>query len=311
MFNETTYSASRRFCGLLVVVLLVLYGVTICWPWHHSQFNKPLTKEQNQFVDSLVAAANRRPAQIRVALFDAKLDDGEATKDLKRILEGESVFAWEVLNSADIQPGWLSGYDVVIIPGGNAVKQIERLGSIGKDAVREFVRDGGGYVGICGGAKLATAGYDWSLALVNAKTLTGMMDIPGVGAVSLGARGGGTVNMELTDAGRRIFSDCPGLMKTRFCAGPIFLPAGLKNLPECVSLAAYRTEICRYEPQRGTMIDTPAIIAGHFGKGQVIIFSPHPEMTEGLEPLVCRAVMAVVRMRDTAITRPIRQSREL
>ena len=35
------------------------------------------------------------------------------------------------------------------------------------------------------------------------------------------------------------------------------------------------------------MIDTPAIIAGHLGNGWVIIFSPHPELTEGLDSLVC------------------------
>jgi hypothetical protein len=67
-----------------------------------------------------------------------------------------------------------------------------------------------------------------------------------------------------------------------------------------VSLAFYRTEIWVHELQRGTMVDTPAILAAPFGKGRVIIFSPHPEvsdpkMTSGLESFVTRAVLATAR----------------
>jgi len=39
-----------------------------------------------------------------------------------------------------------------------------------------------------------------------------------------------------------------------------------------------------------TRQDTPAIIIGRFGKGRVFCSSPHPESTEGLEPLVRQAI---------------------
>ena len=58
------------------------------------------------------------------------------------------------------------------------------------------------------------------------------------------------------------------------------------DLPPCIPLAHYRTELANYTPQRGTMIGTPAIFAATFGAGRVISISPHPETTKGAEFLV-------------------------
>jgi hypothetical protein len=43
------------------------------------------------------------------------------------------------------------------------------------------------------------------------------------------------------------------------------------------------------------MKGTTAIARGEFGRGRVFCFSPHPEMTEGLEPLVHVAIDFVKR----------------
>ncbi len=69
------------------------------------------------------------------------------------------------------------------------------------------------------------------------------------------------------------------------------------DLPPCIPLAHYRTEIANYIPQRGTMIGTPAIFAAKFGAGRVIAISPHPETTKGAEFLVKLAVLATARTR--------------
>jgi hypothetical protein len=109
------------------------------------------------------------------------------------------------------------------------------------------------------------------------------------------ARGAGTVKIELSNAGKRVLGDFPGLLDVRYSGGPILSPAGTSDLPGYVSLAVFRTEVWEYELQRNTMIDTPAIVAGRFGEGRVIIFSPHPEMTTGLEWLVPGAILATAR----------------
>ncbi|MFT5289922.1 MAG: hypothetical protein ACI82F_001993, partial [Planctomycetota bacterium] len=36
----------------------------------------------------------------------------------------------------------------------------------------------------------------------------------------------------------------------------------------------------------GVMMDSPAIVVGTFGGGTVVCSSPHPEQTQGLEPVL-------------------------
>jgi glutamine amidotransferase-like uncharacterized protein len=207
-----------------------------------------------------------------------------------RILESAPKYVIHHVGPADIRAGVLDQFDVVIFPGGSGSKEAAAIGQDGCSAVRDFVKAGGGYVGICAGAFLASAKYDWSLALVNANTFTGNREIPGVGVKSMWYRGTGTVKMELTREGREILGDMPGLIDVRYANGPILSPADKKDLPNYVPLALFRTEISLWEPQKGTMINTPAIVASKFGKGRAIAISPHPEGKAGLESLVQRAV---------------------
>ena len=229
---------------------------------------------------------------------------GSGVEKLTRILDqapasvSASDFMVHHVGPADIQTGVLDQFDVVIFPGGSGSKEAAAIGEAGCKAVQEFVESGGGYVGICAGAFLATAKYDWSLALVNANTFTGNRKIPGVGVKSMWFRGSGKAKMELTDEGREILGDLPGLVEVGYANGPILSPAGKEDLPEYIPLAFFRTEISKYEPQEGTMIDTPAIVASVFGKGRAIAISPHPEGTAGLESLVRRAVAWVAAKPD-------------
>ncbi len=198
----------------------------------------------------------------------------------------------------DIGEGALKSYDVLIVPGGNAERQAEQLGKAGRRAIREFVEEGGGYVGVCAGGKLATTNFDWSLGLINAQTLSDKRQSPGpdgVMTVDMGKRGSGTVNMELTDAGRKIFAGQPGLIETGFHLGPVFLPNRQSDLPQCLPLGEYRSEVWLHKLQIGTMVNSPSMLAAQFGKGRVIIFSSHPEGRDETEPLVARAVLATAR----------------
>ncbi len=239
-----------------------------------------------------VAAGEKRTTPVRVALFNDERAGDDPVRRLSDLLEQETSCTLQLVTPEDIHTGILNRFDVVIFPGGSGIAQAEALGKNGKRAVRAFIRNGGGYVGICAGAFLATAGHDWSLGLVNANALTGERGVPGHG----------TVDVKLIDTGKRIFGDGPRTLDMLYSGGPILSHARRSDLPRYVTLATFRTEVWRYEPQKGTMADTPAIIAGCFGKGHVILFSPHPETTEGLESLVRRAVMATAGCQHNAGT---------
>ena len=195
------------------------------------------------------------------------------------------------------QPDRLARFDVLIFPGGRAHKQADALGENARRVVQEFIRSGGGYVGICAGGFLASAQYDWSLGLLNTRILTGDQEMPGIGIRSMADRGPGTVQIELTADGRSIFGGCSAPIDISFSGGPIFLGPKGGDLPLTIPLAHYSTEVSNYAPQRGTMIGTPAIFASRFGAGRVVAISPHPESTNGAEFLVKLAVLATARTR--------------
>lgn len=229
--------------------------------------------------------------RVRLALYDAGGTGDNGVANFERIFREAPSFLLHHVGPADLRAGVLSQFDVVVFPGGSGSKEAAAIGDDGCAAVREFVKSGGGYIGICAGAYLATAKYDWSLGLVNANTFTGNRQIPGVGVKSMWFRGRGTVQLQLTERGREILGNLPDLVEVRYANGPILSPAGKEDLPAYESLAFFRTEISKYAPQEGTMIDTPAIVAARFGAGRVMAISPHPEDTAGLEPLVERAVI--------------------
>lgn len=243
--------------------------------------------------ENVMTSAEEVP-QVQVALYDAGGTGGQGVANLTRILEDPSAsqpgFIVHHVGPPDIRTGVLDEFDMVIFPGGSGSKEAAALGETGREAVRDYVRSGGAYVGICAGAYLATAKYEWGLALINAKTFTGKREIPGVGEKSMWYRGGGSVLMELTDKGRSILGDRNEPVEVRYVNGPILSPAGVEDLADYEPLAIFRTEISKYEPQKGTMINTPAIVAAPFGAGRAMAISPHPEAVEGLEDLVRRAI---------------------
>jgi glutamine amidotransferase-like uncharacterized protein len=255
--------------------------------------------EARDLVQALAkSAAVVRPLHVGIFNERSCCDEPEP---LFGILDAIPSCTRELLSAEDVRfvPERLARFDVLIFPGGRSHKQADALGENARRAVKDFIRSGGGYVGICAGGFLASAQYDWSLGLVNTRILTGDREMPGLGIRSMADRGPGTVQIELTAQGRSIFGDRSVPIDISFSGGPIFLGPKRDDLPLTIPLAHYSTEVSNYAPQRGTMIGTPAIFAAKFGAGRVVAISPHPESSKGTEFLVRLAVLATARTRAT------------
>jgi predicted deacylase/glutamine amidotransferase-like uncharacterized protein len=231
------------------------------------------------------------PAAIRAAIFDGGGTSSKGWANVRKVVDGiPDSLLWH-LGPDDIRDGALKHFDLVVFPGGSGSKQAATLGKTGRQEVREFVENGGGYVGICAGAYLAAANYKWSLAISNHKTFCETRDIPGVGRKSMWFRGPATtVTMELTTEGRQILGNREGVFEVRYQNGPIVSPAGKEDLPDYRVLAWFRSENAAYDTQKGTMTNTPAIIASDFGKGRVLCISPHPESASTLRPMASQGL---------------------
>lgn len=74
----------------------------------------------------------------------------------------------------------LSKYDVLILPSGTGIGLAKALGLQGCSAVKKYVKEGGGCVGICAGAYLTAKGYTEEtsmLELLEARSKTGQYGI--------------------------------------------------------------------------------------------------------------------------------------
>ena len=221
--------------------------------------------------------------KIKVALYKGSGTGGNGPPDLLRTLnESNAPTSLVEISPEEIRAGALTNFSVVIFAGGSGSQEAKSIGESGRAEVEKFVRNGGGYIGICAGAYLATAGYPWSLHIINAKTLSPKW-----------ARGRAVLKMELTSAGASILGG-PPIVNVLYHQGPIVGPAQDTNLPPYEPLAYFRTEVASNDTPKGIMINSPAIFSGRYNAGKVICISPHPEQTEGLEYLVPRAIQWVV-----------------
>lgn len=224
---------------------------------------------------------------VRVALYRGPGTGGKGPPNLLKRLSCPPQLSITNVSPEQVRGGALTNFDVVIFAGGSAGKQAEAIGEAGLQAIRQFVQQGGGYIGICAGAYLATCG-----AVSNRLNLIGA-----VTASPKWQRGEGTVEMELTDAGRGILGKPMGQFAVHYANGPIVKPAGRDDLPDYEPLAWFRTELARNDTPVGLMVHAPAIFAAPFGRGRVVCVSPHPEQTDGLDHVIPQLVTWVVSHR--------------
>jgi predicted deacylase len=223
------------------------------------------------------------PASTRVAVYDAEGTGGVGAQRVTGQLGKQPDTIVARVCGADIRHGALDQFNVVVVPGGSGSRQAAGIGEDGRARIRKFVEDGGGYIGICAGAYLATSGFTWGLKILDAKT-----------ASPKWMRGTGMVKLELTGSGREVLVDRAGQFDCKYANGPILVPAQIESLPDYEPLAFFRTELAKNGTPVGLMVNSPAIVAGRCRKGRVIAISPHPEQTPGLEDFIPRAVAWVV-----------------
>ncbi|MBK5226177.1 MAG: hypothetical protein JJD96_06360 [Thermoleophilia bacterium] len=85
--------------------------------------------------------------------------------------------SFDLLTSKEIHENGLDGFDVLFVPGGWASDKITELRDVGREKIRTYVRDGGSYLGICGGAGLALS-HETGLALVPVSRMSTKVRLP-------------------------------------------------------------------------------------------------------------------------------------
>ncbi|MFX1368829.1 MAG: BPL-N domain-containing protein [Promethearchaeota archaeon] len=97
-------------------------------------------------------------AGVNVAIYEGEA--GEAAIACRTAMF--NMFLWmnasvDLVDAADVKGGALDDYDIIAMPPGNLPMYTVELGYDGLDAIRDFVRYGGSFLGISGGAIFACA----------------------------------------------------------------------------------------------------------------------------------------------------------
>ena len=248
--------------------------------------------EADQVVNRLIDPDDQRP---KIALYDGGGAGGEAQGRLfESQLPGCRV---ERVGPVDIRSGCLSLFDAVIFPGGSGSAQAKAIAESGREAVTQFVDGGGGYVGVCAGAYLALDNYTWSLGLLPLNSFD----------TSHWRRGQASLELELSECGEAVFERLgKPLVQVEFRQGPLMrLSEDASDRAEPEVLAWFRSGVGKNGADPATMVDTPAIVCGDYGEGRVLLFSPHPEKTHGLEEWLR---LAIDWLAETPTLTPLEQA---
>lgn len=169
----------------------------------------------------------------------------------------------EPLHEDDLATADLSAYDVLFCPGGGGLNLTDES----KAALQEYVRQGGGYVGVCGGA--ISAGR---AGLIEAERYT------------FGVRG--SVWTHLHEHPITEGYDLTRKLLFPHASGPLFVIAEGSDEQAVITFDVGN-------PPLPTFTHT---IARQFGEGRVVVFSGHPEASPETHALLRNAIMWVARI---------------
>jgi len=162
----------------------------------------------------------------------------------------------------------LSNYKVLFFPGGDADFYNSLINQNGVTHIRNFVINGGSYIGICAGAdyacdKLIWEGieYDYPLDLFKGTAIGPIDNLAVWPKYSMT-----TVNMNKSC---EINKFQPLTKQILYWGGTYFEPNNDANIEVIATFANYQ--------------NLPAIISFYYQKGRVLLISPHPEIEEDSE----------------------------
>ena len=219
-------------------------------------------------------AAPAKAAKPVKAAFYA--DKGGAQYNVAAMLKYAPEYEVVPLSAADIASGALEGNDMLLMPGGGSKTEFEALGPAGQEAVKRFVREGGGYFGICAGAFLVR------------QSEVGLGLVPFMDDKPEHYRGWAPMKIKLTDEGRKTFEGSEDVRTVMYWGGPVFVPGGGVEDSDVKVLAEYAGRLVNTSSAKPvkTMIGKGAILGGRVGRGKIFAQGPHPEMWECNHDLV-------------------------
>ena len=206
-----------------------------------------------------------KATNLEVAIYSEEATWLEGIISLEHFLDWKGL-SHQRISSDDINNGILTeGFKVVIFPGGYAYDYKVDLNAKGEKNIKAFINNGGGYLGICAGAFLATASvlwegikYNYPLDLFQGTAIGSIKEIQPWDGYKMT-----TISLNKNNEINKFQKE---KLKTLYYGGPYFEP----SLNQAVDTIATWDEY----------LNKLAIISFKYGSGNVILSAPHPEIEE-------------------------------
>ena len=187
---------------------------------------------------------------------------------------------FRLIRADDVRAGVLAECAALFVPGGWASNKIKALGEKGWSAIRQFVKEGGTYIGFCGGAGLATSD---GLGLLDARRKPTSQRVPSYG---------GRIRLRLRDdplwqgiddpvfhawwPSQLVVGEGVSVLATYGEALADAFSSDL-NVGDALSSGGWEELEAYYginlDPRR--MLDEPSVIRGEYGRGTVLLSLIH------------------------------------
>ncbi|MBI5458197.1 BPL-N domain-containing protein [Methanobacterium sp.] len=197
---------------------------------------------------------------VKVLIFDGDGSMEESVAGIKACLDESnsmnlsSGIYFDYDTSSEINSNTLSGYDILIMPGGNSATYIAS-GNIDNDDIKEFVNQGNGYLGICAGAYAASNSVDGAYSGWGLASHVNTIDVSYEGLVSINPTSSGST---LIDSSQISLHHQNG-------------PAMYTTSSSATSFATFSDNSTGYQGYS-------AIVGESYGSGRVLLSSSHPEI---------------------------------
>lgn len=211
--------------------------------------------------------ANKIDQPLKVSVYVGNGAKGIGCVEWCRLVNECPQMRLKLVDGDAVATGALEGEDVVVMPGGDSKAEFTSLTEKGVEKFKEFILNGGGYIGTCAGCSILLNEEDRRLKIVPYKRLGSTKLLNG--------------DFNITKAGAEALGIAEGPRRIRYSGGPIIKKTDTEianaNFEVFGTYAFEASTNGRANPE---MFGAPAILGGTYGKGKVFTIVSHPEYFE-------------------------------
>ena len=203
-------------------------------------------------------------AVAKVAMYAGSGVGGNGVVECLRLVNESPELELHLVDAKGVQSGALDGMDMLLMPGGSSDREYKALGSNGVERLDAFLRNGGGYLGLCAGCAV----------VMDEKSRARMIPWKWSGSTP------GTLfpAIKINEKGAAALVIKSGTMPVRYHGGPLMWSS--TNVFEGVNTeqwATFDAEGSMKGRHKVKMYGAAAIVGGTYGKGKIVACTVHPE----------------------------------